>query len=89
VEAGAGWVGHCVSNESVVRRARSARCGSVDERAVSSVVAEAAFVWARASSADDVVAASAPPVMDMPPVGTTVGTWNVLPVGAVAIGMTG
>jgi hypothetical protein len=27
--------------------------------------------------------------MAMPPVGTTIGTWNVVPVGAVATGRTG
>ena len=34
-------------------------------------------------------AAKAPPVMGMPPVGTTIGTWNVVPVGTVATGITG
>ena len=34
------------------------------------------------------VARSAPPVMARPPVGTTNGTWNVDPVGAVATRMT-
>ena len=44
---------------------------------------------ARRLRAGPLVASSAPPPTARPPVGTNIGTWKVVPVGALAIGSTG
>jgi len=70
---------------AAVRGPRPLRLRLAHQRAVNGT-AGTAFPGADVNAPD---AARAPPVIARPPVGTSIGTWKVVPVGALATGITG